>query len=166
MENKSGRRISLNFFDILIIIIVIALTAGLIYVKTRGGSEGQASDAAMVTYEIEIGNLTEDTQNLIHAGDSVIDKVKKQEMGEVVSCEFYPMRKESVNLQTGDTLYPEVPGLYAAKITLNAECSDTGSSLVTGGGFEVRTGTEVSILGPGYGGGGYVINVIREAEDE
>ena len=93
MENKSGRRISLNFFDILIIIIVIALTAGLIYVKTRGGSEGQASDAAMVTYEIEIGNLTEDTQNLIHAGDSVIDKVKKQEMGEVVSCEFYPMRK-------------------------------------------------------------------------
>ena len=110
MENKSGRRISLNFFDILIIIIVIALTAGLIYVKTRGGSEGQASDAAMVTYEIEIGNLTEDTQNLIHAGDSVIDKVKKQEMGEVVSCEFYPMRKESVNLQTGDTLYPEVPG--------------------------------------------------------
>ena len=53
MENKSGRRISLNFFDILIIIIVIALTAGLIYVKTRGGSEGQASDAAMVTYEIE-----------------------------------------------------------------------------------------------------------------
>ena len=125
MENKSGRRISLNFFDILIIIIVIALTAGLIYVKTRGGSEGQASDAAMVTYEIEIGNLTEDTQNLIHAGDSVIDKVKKQEMGEVVSCEFYPMRKESVNLQTGDTLYPEVPGLYAAKITLKAECSDT-----------------------------------------
>ena len=87
-------------------------------------------------------------------------------MGEVVSCEFYPMRKESVNLQTGDTLYPEVPGLYAAKITLKAECSDTGSSLVTGGGFEVRTGTEVSILGPGYGGGGYVINVIREAEDE
>ena len=72
MENKSGRRISLNFFDILIIIIVIALTAGLIYVKTRGGSEGQASDAAMVTYEIEIGNLTEDTQNLIHAGDSAV----------------------------------------------------------------------------------------------
>ena len=47
--------------------------------------------------------MAEDTQNLIHAGDSVIDKVKKQEMGEVVSCEFYPMRKESVNLQTGDT---------------------------------------------------------------
>ena len=36
-----------------------------------------------------------------------------------------------------------------------------GIFLVTGGGFEVRTGTEVSILGPGYGGGGYVINVIR-----
>ena len=161
MENKSGRRISLNFFDILIIIIVIALAAGLIYMKTRGSSEGQASEASTVTYEIEISNLSKDTENLIQSGDNIIDKVKKQEMGKVVSSEFYPMKKESVNLQTGDTLYAEVPGLYSAKITLEAECSDTGSSLITGGGFEVRTGTEVSILGPGYGGSGYVINVIR-----
>ena len=166
MENKSGRRISLNFFDILIIVVVIALAAGFIWVKTRGGTEGEAGGNTTVQYDIEIVDLTEDTQNLIREGDAVIDKVKKQDMGKVVSFEFYPMKKQAVNMETGDTVYTDVPGLYAARITLEAECSDTGSSLVTSGGFEVRAGTEVSILGPGYGGGGYVIYVARGEENE
>ena len=166
MENKSGRRISLNFFDIIIIVVVIALAAGFIWIKAGRGQEGGAGGNTTVQYDIEITNLTADTQNLIAEGDAIIDKVRKQHMEKVVSFEVYPMKKDAVNLETGDTVYTEVPGLYAAKITLEAECSDTGSALVTGGGFEVRTGTEVSILGPGYGGGGYVIDVVRGEENE
>lgn len=42
MENKSGRRISLNFFDIIIIVVVIALAAGFIWIKAGRGQEGGA----------------------------------------------------------------------------------------------------------------------------
>lgn len=110
MENKSGRRISLNFFDIIIIVVVIALAAGFIWIKAGRGQEGGAGGNTTVQYDIEITNLTADTQNLIAEGDAIIDKVKKQDMGKVVSFEFYPMKKDAVNLETGDTVYTEVPG--------------------------------------------------------
>ena len=67
MENKSGRRISLNFFDIIIIVVVIALAAGFIWIKAGRGQEGGAGGNTTVQYDIEITNLTADTQNLIIA---------------------------------------------------------------------------------------------------
>lgn len=161
MENKSGRRISFNFFDIIIIVLVIALAAGFIWFQKRDSSSGDAAGMQKVQYQVEITNLTADMSELIKAGDTIVDKIKKQEMGKVVTAEVYPMKKAAVNMQTGDTLYSDLPDEYSALITLETECRDTGSALASDSGYQVRVGTDVSILGPGYGGGGFVVNVMR-----
>ena len=170
MENNSGkasgRRITFNLFDIVIIVIVIALVAGFAFFQSRGKSSGNSVGTETVQYQVEIVNLTEDTESLIHEGDEITDKVKKNGMGTVVASEFYPMKKDAVDRATGNTVYSDVPGMYAARVTIEAKCSDTGASLVTEGGYEVRAGREVSIIGPGDSGGGYIVNVMRGEDDE
>lgn len=167
MENRSGRKIAFNFFDIIIIVLVIALAMGFVWFQKRGSaSDDAAGGTQMVQYQVEITGITENTGDLITAGDTIVDKIKKQEMGKVVSSEIYAMQKETVNMETGDTLYSDVPGQYSALITIETECSDTGSALVAASGYQVRVGTDVSILGPGYGGGGFVVDVMRGEEVE
>ncbi len=161
MGNKTGRKISFNFFDIIIIAVVILLAAGFIFIKMRGGESGEIPQMQTVQYKIEITNVAEGTKDLIQPGDKIVDKVKKQDMGTVVSSRFYPQQKSAVNLETGDLVFTDVPGVYAAEITLEAECSESVSSFVTGGGYEVKVGTQVSILAPGYGGSGYVVDIVR-----
>ena len=162
MGNKTERKISFNFFDIIIIAVVILLAAGFIFIKVRGGGEGgEIPQMQTVQYKIEITNVAEGTEALIQPGDKIVDKVKKQDMGTVVSSRFYPQQKSAVNLETGDLLFTDVPGAYAAEITLEAECSESASAFVTGGGYEVKVGTQVSILAPGYGGSGYVVDIVR-----
>lgn len=166
MDRNSKIRISFNLFDIIIILIVIALVAGFAVYQTRSSSSGGASGTKTVQYQVEITGLTEGTGDMIREGDPIVDKVKKNGMGTVVSSEFYPMTKQVVDLETGNTLYSEVPGQYSALITIEAVCSDSGTALTTDGGFVVRAGEDASIIGPGYSGGGFVVNVMRGEGDE
>ena len=166
MDKNSKIKISFNLFDIIIILIVIALVAGFALYQTRSGSSGGTAGTQTVQYQVEITGLTEGTGDMIHEGDTIVDKVKKNGMGTVVASVFYPMTREVVDLETGNTLYNEVPGQYSALITIEAECSDSGSALTTDGGFVVRAGADASIIGPGYSGGGFVVNVMRGEGDE
>ena len=104
MDNNSKIRISFNLFDIIIILIVIALVAGFAVYQTRSSSSGGASGTKTVQYQVEITGLTEGTGDMIREGDPIVDKVKKNGMGTVVSSEFYPMTKQVVDLETGNTL--------------------------------------------------------------
>ncbi len=166
MGKKSEFKISFNLFDIIIIIVVIALAAGFAVFQMRSGSSGSQAGMKTVQYQVEITGLTAGTGEMIREGDKIVDKVKKNGMGTVVSSEFYPMTKEVVDLETGNTLYNEVPDEYSALITIEAECTDTESALTTDGGFVVRAGEDASIIGPGYSGGGFIVNVMRGEGDE
>ena len=166
MGKKSEFKISFNLFDIIIIIVVIALAAGFAVFQMRSGSSGSQTGMKTVQYQVEITGLTAGTGEMIREGDKIVDKVKKNGMGTVVSSEFYPMTKEVVDLETGNTLYNEVPDEYSALITIEAECTDTESALTTDGGFVVRAGEDASIIGPGYSGGGFIVNVMRGEGDE
>ena len=166
MGKKSEFKISFNLFDIIIIIVVIALAAGFAVFQMRSGSSGSQAGMKTVQYQVAITGLTAGTGEMIREGDKIVDKVKKNGMGTVVSSEFYPMTKEVVDLETGNTLYNEVPDEYSALITIEAECTDTESALTTDGGFVVRAGEDASIIGPGYSGGGFIVNVMRGEGDE
>ena len=161
MDNKtSGRKLPLNLFDIIIIVLVIAIAAGLIYVKTRSVEKGGDADST-VEYSIELSSMSDRTEGMIKPGDKIEDKIKKLYMGEVKSVEFYPSTKEATDYETGDTVYTELPGLISARVVLTADCRQTESTITVNGGYVVRIGTEVSVLGPGYAGAGYVVGIER-----
>ena len=166
MENETSknqpekRRWKVNFFDIIIIVIVIALAGGYVVYKTHNSSSG-GTQMRDVTYTVEITDIDESTMGMINEGDSLIDKVKKYQIGTVQSVKFYPCVKGVADKENNQYVYSEVPGRYSAAITVKVQCVDNGATLTADGGFPVRVGHETSILGPGYAGSGYIISIER-----
>jgi hypothetical protein len=152
----------LNFFDAAIIAAVLA--AAFILVKMRGGGTPliDSGSAAKVRYVIELTNLTREATVRIKKGDSVTDKIEKHAMGTVSDFAIEPYIYSSKDWTTGDYKPREIPGRYIAKLTLEAPATVTASSITVGGAFLVRCGAEVNALGPGYGGSGYIIDVLRD----
>ena len=160
-DRKPGRKLPLNLFDIIIIVLVIAVAAGFIIIKLHGGKNAEFENAGTVEYAIELSTMSANTEGMIKPGDKIEDKIKKLYMGEVKSVEFYPATKEATDYNTGNTVYTEVPDMISARVELIAECKETDTSITINGGYVVRIGTEVSVLGPGYSGAGYVVGVKR-----
>lgn len=162
MEIKAGnRKFRISVFDILVIILVILLALGFVYIRHhRGGTESVMEQI----YQIEINDVNPSTEGMIQPGDPVIDKVKKLDMGEVVSVEYIPETVSTLDLENHKMVESELPGKESAIITMKAECTDNGTKITTTGGYDLAVGTRVSMIGPGYSGAGYIITMDRGEE--
>ncbi len=163
MENKKQEKRSLlNFFDIIIIILVILAAGAFIIMQMRGSSQyGGDTGSETIEYQVEITGIYENTQGMINVGDSIVDKVKKYNIGTVKDVEYYPYKREAIDYDNGAVRYTEVPGKLSACITVTAECTRSDGNITVDGGFHVKAGEQMSIVGPGYAGGGYIIGVTR-----
>ena len=165
MENEKEKRMKLkiNFFDIVIIILVVALAGAYAVHRMSGGSavSTSSSETRELTYVLEITDLNESTESLIHKGDKLIDKVKKYEIGTVESVKIYPFQKLSENKEQGRYIYTEETDRCSAALTVKVKCVDNGDTLTADSGFEIRVGQNVSVVGPGYFGAGYIIGIDR-----
>ena len=163
MEIKAGgRKYRVSIFDIVIIILVIVLALGFIYMRNH--SSGGAANVIEQTYQIEISDINPNTVGMIQPGDPVIDKVKKIDMGEVVSVEYVPQKISTVDMENHRMVESVLPGKESAIITMKAECTDDGTKIATTGGYGLAVGTRVSMIGPGYSGAGYIITMDRGEE--
>ncbi len=159
MENK---RFHINFFDIVIIAVVVIIAFILIYLSVSGRISGTNGVSGQVTYTFEITDISENTRDMIHEGDVIVDKIKKYRIGKVKSVSYTPYQLSGTDYANQTRVFTDVPGRYNANIVITADCIETEDSLTVSGGFYVRVGTEVSILGPGYSGSGYIIAIERE----
>lgn len=161
MENKKKLRF-INLFDI----IVLALAAGLLAIlllvgRNTGATEPVATNTYTCRYTIELRNMVNNTAELIEVGDTLVDKVKKYDMGKVVSVEVVPTTNQVQNVEDGTIITAEVPGLQNAVIVVEAVASETDTQITVDGGYLVRVGLGISVRGPGYWGTGNIIAVER-----
>jgi hypothetical protein len=166
MEKETNilKKLKINFFDIVIIIVVIAL-AGAYAVHRMGGGSAVGSSAVetkKIVYKLEITDLDKNTEGLIKKGDSVMDKVKKYDVGTVKSVEFYPSKRLAEDKENAALVYTEEPDRYSALLTIEVVCKDDGDTLTSESGFEIRVGQGVSLVGPGYSGAGYITSIERD----
>lgn len=165
MENEKGkqRKLKINFFDIVIIVVVVALAGAYTIHRAGGGSavSSKSSESKTLTYTLEITDLDENTKDLIHKGDELIDKVKKYEIGTVQDVVVYPFQRMTEDKDNGRYFFTEDPERCSASLTIKVKCQDDGDSLTADSGFEIRVGQGVSLVGPGYFGAGYITNIER-----
>ena len=163
-ENRKRTKLKINFFDILIIVVVIALAGAYAVHRIGGGSAVNSSSAETrnVVYTLELTDLDENTKSLIHKGDEVIDKVKKYEIGTVQNVEFYPFQRLTENKDSGQYYFVDEADRCSASLTEEVRCQDDGNTLTADSGFEIRVGQSVSLVGPGYSGAGYITGIERD----
>ncbi len=159
MEIKTGnRKFRVSLFDIIVILLVILLALGFVYYKNHHGGTG---GTIMQTYTMELTRMDENMEGKFQPGDKIIDKVKKQELGEVVSAEYIPCIQTVENYEEQRVVESEIPGKISAVVTMQAECIDDGTKITTTSGYDLAVGTEMSVVGPGYSGSGYLISMDR-----
>ena len=169
MENeKRIKKWRPNFFDIMIVAVVIAAVAGALLILRgtgdRGGGLLFAGQQEIVYYTIELQQMRGDAGERISPGDALIDRVENRPLGTVVSVELRPSQRLSKNLVTGDLIVAVIPDRIDAIIVVRANATVTDHQISIGR-FILRVGGRVSVLGPLYSGGGFVIDIDRERLD-
>jgi hypothetical protein len=168
MDNNSAggqrRKIKwrLNVFDIAIIIAAVAAVYLFLRLGQSAGVEILSSGTpTTVRYTVEILGLPEGFTDQIKPGDAIMEIVEKRSVGTVVSVDTQPFVMSSKNIITGEYIDAVVPERYTGNLLIESAAMETDESIVVGGGFAVRNGARMSIMGPGYAGAGYIINVER-----
>ena len=166
MENeKTTKKWRPNFFDIIIVAVVIA-AVGLVFLILRGtGDTGGgilfAGQQETVYYTIELQAMRGDSGELIQPGDALVDRVENRPLGTVVSVELRPAQMLQRNLHTGDFVVSEIPERTDAIVVVRATATVTEHRIEIGR-FTLRSGARVSVLGPQYHGVGFIIDIERD----
>lgn len=91
-ENKYKFRLRLNLFDGIILVVALAVAAVLLWmaVKPQAVSNESSTAAATVRYTIRFQRWIEGTSSIIQPGDKLVDNIKNNELGQVVSTQGGP----------------------------------------------------------------------------
>lgn len=164
MEDNAPRRrikIKLNLFDIVIICLALAAAAAFYFITSGSGISDISSEQTTVKYTIQLDDAVEGTGEMVEIGDELIDNIKNYSIGTVTSVEFSQSTALVENYMSGGLVESPVPERERITICLEAPAIETDRNITVGGGFVIRAGNNVSIVGPGYAGVGYIIHVER-----
>lgn len=170
MSEKKRIKWKLNLFDIGLIVVVLVAALGLLAWKFAGSNQTTVDPDSGVTvpkntqavrYVVELEQLHRQTAEMIAQGDEVYERTKKEFMGTVQSVEVAPARTLTKNELEGTFQFAEVPERYNVVMEITAQATDRDDAIVLESGLEIRAGTSVRVLGPGYYGAGYILSVER-----
>lgn len=170
MSEKKRIKWKLNLFDIILLVVVLAAAAGLLAWKFVSSNQTTVDPNSGITvpkgtqtvrYVVELEQLHEQTADMIAEGDEVYERTKKELMGVVQSVEVVPTRTLTKNELEGTFQFAEVPERYNVVMEITAQAVENDSGIVLESGLEIRAGTSVRVLGPGYYGAGYILSVER-----
>lgn len=147
----------INFFDIIIILVVVCVAAGL-YLFTN---KEVVVETKPLVYTLEITDLPTGFSENISVGDNLTDNVKNYHMGKVVKAEAVPSTKITNDYTNSKIVESVVPERENVIITVEANVTESESDFKVDGSYVVKAGKEVSIKGPGYAGVGYILTVER-----
>lgn len=154
-----AKKFKINVFDIIVIVVVAVLVIGGYAFLNRGGSEITATKT--LRYKIEITEKPVGFSNLISEGDVITDNIKNYTMGKVVAVETVPYTDIVEDYENGRYAEGKTDDLENVILTIEAEVSESESSLIVGGNYVVKAGKEVAVKGQGYAGTGHIISIER-----
>jgi hypothetical protein len=163
-ENKAKKiKWRLNLFDIVFIGCALLAAVAIVIYSNRSGSGVvliPAGTQETVVYTIELQEMFTSAAQIIKPGDELVDKIEKRPMGSVVAVELQPSTRSNRNTITGERIIVDYPDRTTAIITVTATATVTESQISIGG-FVVRVGAMISVNGPLYNGGGYIVDIER-----
>ncbi len=170
MSEKKRIKWKLNLFDIGLLVVVLVAAAGLLAWKFVGSHQTEVDPNSGVTvpkgthvvrYVVELEQVHKQTADMIAVGDESYERTKKELMGTVETVEVSPAKTLTKNELQGTFQFVEVPERYNVVMNVTAQAVDNEEGIVLESGLEVRAGTSVRVLGPGYYGAGYILSVER-----
>ena len=163
-QNNPKFRLRLNLFDAIVLVLVLAVGAVLVWFGLRSGGSGSATSSNTVQYTILFQKMEPGTSALISPGDQLVDTVKNYKLGTVVTTRGEPAVVQVLDQETKTYVDAVLEGYEDVYVTVESTCTDNGEALLLDGGYDFRVGQTAYVRGPGYMGSGPVTAIEREAE--
>lgn len=158
MEQKKTRRHP-NFFDILIIVLLLAVVAVAYFL-----SHDASSPTAVVisrTYTVELTQLEAGMEQYVSVGDPVTDNVKNYDVGTVTAVEVRPCTSRILDEEQGMYRQAPVEGQVNVVLTVQVDTVESDSAVDTLSGYHLRTGQVVSLTAGQLSSQGNILTVSR-----
>jgi len=154
------RKIRINAMDFVIVAVILAAAALLLYVFLWSDeSETTQKKTAEITYVVEIVGVDEQFQHNIQDGQRVEDAVKRGYIGTVKGTpEVRDMLKAEYDNTAGKEVYNRVPGKCNLYITITSEADVSPRGYSVNGEF-VYVGAQLSLMFPDMKCDGYCIRL-------
>ena len=154
------RKVRVNGMDLVILAVILAAVALLLYVfvwsdESTDASQTQYTD---ITYVVEIKEIDERYAGMVKVGQQIEDAVKHGALGTVAGVEVQTTLVPKYDETTGKEVYSPVPGKINLYITVTAEAaiSSLGYSV---SGEMIRVGKHISMQCPELLCHGYCIKL-------
>lgn len=108
--NNKNKRFRFNFFDVMIILLVLAVV-GVMYYYTTARNSVLSNTETTIEYVVELKTVKAEHINNIIKGDKVVETVRDQQIGEVVKIDVVPSYSIETNMITGESYistYPDI----------------------------------------------------------
>lgn len=147
MENRDQVKGRFNFIDVLIILMVLALIAVVVYMTVSDKDSAEKSERA-ITYTVKLSGINEDYLPLITAGSKVTDSSTGKLIGtisDVRSEKTKYIGSKAVADSQGkySVAYSEYDNLYDVYVTLYVNGSVDSRGIAYAGGNKILVGSKL-----------------------
>lgn len=156
MKTETKKKHGINFIDIVLIIVVVAIIVAGVYFLSHLTGAKDTGDNVTLTYKIEVSNVDEEISTAPAVGDVVVDQVSKSELGKIIAVEREPMTIELTDYIGGEMKKAEVPGKFKVILTCESPAASTGEK-VTINSHRMGVGTGVSFRSKNFSGNGVCV---------
>ncbi len=153
------KKLYFNFIDVLLIVVLLISMASLIYfLRERRIVTDPRGKTAEIVYKVEVPAMREEFRNLVAIGDSVVDTVTMNAIGEVTDVSYAPYLYVGTDRTTGLKITTSYPGKISMTMTIKvlATITDTGYTV---GGQPLILGKTISLRVPDWAGSGQCVSI-------
>ncbi len=159
MGEKTKKSFRFNIIDVMLIILLLAVAAALVYFFFFRTTSVTSDENYSAEYVIESIEIREEFASLIKVGDKITDTSKQRALGEVISVEYVPSTRTTVNTETGEQMEASVPERLDVYITVRSDDVILDGNYKIGGSYDLFVGTYFSYRTPGFAGTGNCVSM-------
>ncbi len=157
MEDKQKRRVRFNLFDVLIILLAVAVGVGVLALRNRaaGGSAETARTTVPMRCTVEIMRAPSDMVNQMRVGDDIYRSTDSAYIGKIAEVRSIPHVENEYDAGAGRYVRYEDPKFIDIYVTIEGEGYSTARDIIIGA-VPIKVCGEMYVKGKGFARMGYV----------
>lgn len=159
------KKVKFNIIDFLIVLAVIcaAFLCVTVLGNLKGISTGGGANQVKMRYSVEFTlrdkPILDEFLAAKERGDICYVSEKEKVPAKLVDVTYTPARKHTLDLETGELFFTDIPEKYDITVVLESDGTETENDLLAGGAAVIKVGDETSVKGKGYAGYGFVVSL-------
>lgn len=156
MENNGKLRVKFNLFDVVIIVLVLAVLAAALMLRNRSaGTASTGGETQPMRFTVEFTETPNGMADCIHIGDGAYRSTDGTYLGSIVDVRSVPHVRVEYSSAAGQFRSFDCAESSDVYLTVENNGYCTGKDIVIGS-LPIKVGMELAVKGKGFASPGYV----------